>query len=336
MRSFRDMNPVVIGLVSVAVIAALVGAAFMVGILHIFESTYSVKAVFSDASGVRVGDDVRVAGVKVGRVTAIEADRERGNVVIHLAVESAVELGSKATAEVGLDTLLGTRSVHLGGPVVQPYLADVDEDRRIIPIDRTTTPFDVFELTKVGTRAVQATDTERLNRMITQLADVTEGNRHDITRLLTAVADVSAALNERDVQLRQLLDRADTLSGTLAEKDQTLIALLDQSKAILDVVERRRLDIRSTLRDSSVAVDELAGIIARNKAHIDEILTTLHPTIEMLDRRHADLERSLAWLGPGALGLASATSHGPWEDIYIQSLGPNVVTLLQSQLGGAP
>lgn len=336
MRSFRDMNPVTIGLASIGVIAALVAAAFAVGVLHLFEDTYSVEAVFSDASGVRVGDDVRVAGVKVGRVTSISADRDQGAVVIGLVVERSVDLGRKTTAEVSLDTLLGTKSVHLGGPVEPPFLADLDEAARVIPRSRTTTPFDVFDLTKVGTRAAQATDTERLNQMITQLADVTEGNRDDITRLVTAVADVSSALNERETQLRQLLERAEVLSATLAEKDRTLVALLDQSKPILDLVERREPDIRRALRDSAVTVDELGGVLARNKANIDEILTTLHPTIEILERRHADLDRSLAWLGAGALGLASATSHGPWEDIYIQSLGPDVIALLQSQLGGAP
>lgn len=333
MKSFRDRNPITIGIVSVGVITLLVAAAFMVGVLHIFEKAYPVQAVFADASGVRVGDDVRVAGVKVGRVTGVSPDRNKGNVVVDLNVDRSVDLGLETTAAVALDTLLGTKSVHLGGPVVEPYLAGLPAVRRVIPIERTRTPFDIFELTKVGTRAVQATDTERLNRMITQLADVTQGNRDDITSLLASVATVSEALNQRDAELRSLLERADTLSATLADKDQTLVALLDQSKTILDLVDRRQGDIARGLRDGSVAVDHLAGIVATNKSNLDEILTTLHPTVEILDRRQADLNRSLAWLGAGAFGLATATAHGPWEDIYVQSLGPDVVALLQAQLG---
>lgn len=336
MKSFRDRSPVAIGLVSVAVLSVLIAAAFAVGILHVFERTYEVRAVFADAAGVRVGDDVRVAGVKVGRVTDVSPDRSAGNVVVHLVVDASIELGQQTTAEVALDTLLGTKSVHLDGPVEAPFLASLPSESRVIPIDRTRSPFDVFELTKIGTKAVEATDTQRLNKLITQLADVTEGDRGDLSTLLLAVGEVSAALNEREAQLRSLLDRAEQLSATLAEKDATLVALLDQSKAILDVVERREPDIRRLLGDSSVAVDELAGIVARNRANLDEILTTLHPTIDILDRRHPDLQRSLAWLGAGALGLSSATSHGPWADIYIQSVGPDVIVLLQNQLGGQP
>lgn len=336
MKSFRDRNPVAVGLVSLSILSLLVAAAFAVGILRIFEDAYEVRAVFGDASGVRVGDDVRVAGVKVGRVTAVEPDRQAGTVVVRLAVDRGIALGPQTSAEVALDTLLGTKSVHLGGPVVEPYLGSLPAEDRVIPVERTRTPFDVFELTKLSTQTVQDIDTERLNRLITQLADVTEGDRGDLARLLQAVGDVSAALNARETQLRSLLERADQLSSTLAEKDAALVALLDHSKAILDVVERREPEIRRLLGDSSVAVSELAGIVARNKANLDEILTTLHPTVEILDRRHGDLERSLAWLGAGALGLASATSHGPWEDIYIQSVGPDVIALLQSQLGSQP
>ena len=67
MKAFRERNPYVIGIGSVLVIGFFVGLAFMVGILHLLERTYTVKAVFSDAAGVRSGVNVRVAGIKAGR-----------------------------------------------------------------------------------------------------------------------------------------------------------------------------------------------------------------------------------------------------------------------------
>lgn len=333
MKSFADRNPYVIGIVSVLVIAAATGAAFMVGILHLLEPTYEVQAVFKDAAGIRVGDDVRVAGVRAGRVTGVQANPSAGNVIVDMVVDDGVELGPETSAEVALETLLGTKFVRLSGPVVEPYLEALPESRRRIPLERTQTPFDVFELTRIGTQTAQQTDTEKLNRFIRDLADITEGKQETVRQLVEGITSVSAAVNERDAQLRQLFERFESLSGTLAEKDETLVALLDQSQAVLSLVERRKADIAAGLSEGASAFDQLASVITSSRANIDAILDTVHPAIDVLDRRQADLDRSLTWLGPGTYGLALATSHGPWADIYIRSLGPDLVCAFRTTAG---
>lgn len=332
LKSFRDRNPYVIGLVSVAIISVLVGAAFAVGILHLGERAYPVRGVFADAGGIRAGDDVQVAGVKVGRVTGVAADRRNGRVFVDFLVEDGVDLGTEPTAEVALKTLLGTKFLRLDGdvPASGPYLADLPEAERIIPLERTKTPFDVFELTKVGTNTIDATDTEALNRMITQLAAVTEGKHDQIGELLRSVTVMSEAITTREAQLQSLLDRAEVLSATLAEKDETLLALIDQSQEVLDLVNRRRVDIGDALDDGATTVEELSSIVAAHKTSLDLILETLHPTAAILERRAGDLDRTLSWVGSGALGLSKAVSKGPWQEIYIRSVGPDVITLLET------
>jgi phospholipid/cholesterol/gamma-HCH transport system substrate-binding protein len=121
-KAFRERNPYVIGITSVLILGALVGIAFAVGILHLLEKTYPVKAEFSDAAGITSGTDVRVAGIKAGRVTGIKADRANGKVIISMVVNHGVHLGPQTHAEVALETLLGTRYMRLSGPVVKPYL----------------------------------------------------------------------------------------------------------------------------------------------------------------------------------------------------------------------
>jgi phospholipid/cholesterol/gamma-HCH transport system substrate-binding protein len=332
-RSFKDMNPYLIGFVSIAVLSIATGIAFAVGILHLGEKAYDVQAVFADASGIRVGDDIRVAGVKSGRVAKVRADREAGMVVVDLKVASNVKLGPETKAEIALETLLGTKFVRLTGPVVEPYLASVPEERRVIPRERTKTPFDVFELTKIGTRTIEETNTDKFNQFITQLADITEGKQETIRDLLDGIARLSAAINERDVQVRSLLDQADTLSANLAAKDQTLVNLLDQSQAILDYVAKRKGAIAGSLQSSADAITELGRLISVNQASLDSILTTLHPTLALVDRHIGDINQSLGVLGQGSLGLAKAVSHGPWQDIYVRELGTSIVCLLAVELG---
>jgi len=336
MKSFRDRNPYAVGIVSVLVLGGFVSLAFMVGILHLFEKTYTLRGEFSDAGGLAEGDSVRVAGIKAGRVTKIAADRQRGLVVVEFKVNKGVNLGPQTRAEIALETLLGRKFVRLTGTVVRPYLADSGARARTIPHERTKTPFDLFDVVKVGTRSVEATDTEKLNKFISDLATITAGKQQQVHDLLDGLAKVSLAVTERDTQLRQLLDRIDTLSNTLAEKDQTIVSLIDQSQGVLSLVQQRRDDIASALRNSDRLFSGLGGILTTNKSSIDTILQTLHPTLDVLDKRQADLDRALSWLGSGALGLSKAASHGPWADIYVRAVGPDVIGVLGSLLGGGP
>jgi phospholipid/cholesterol/gamma-HCH transport system substrate-binding protein len=327
-KSFRDRNPILIGLGSIGILAVLVSMAFAVGLLHVLERAYTVRGVFSDAAGVRGGDDVRVAGVKAGRVVKVHADREHGNVIIEFKVNDSIDLGRNTRAEVALATLLGTKFLRLSGPVSEPYLKDLPEDQRLIPRERTKTPFDVFELTTLGTRTVQETDTEKLNQLIQQLAAVTEGKEESIRQLLDGIARFSTAISERDQQLRSLLDRADKLSALLADKDDTLTGLIDESQAVLSLVRERRQDVVSGLRSANTAVGQLSGLLSAHETQLDFILDTLHPTIDILDRHQVDVDRTLSWLGHGALGLGKAAAHGPWADVYVRDIQLQLVGLV--------
>lgn len=332
-RSFRDFNPYAVGIVSVLLIGAVVGFAFMVGMLHMLEDTYTVKAVFADAAGTRTGDEVRVAGVKVGRVTKIEADRQHGNVVVSFVVNHGVRLGPDTTAELALATLLGTKFIRLDGAVAAPYLEDLSAEERLIPVERTKIPFDIFDLTTTATRNIQATDNAKLNQLIVSLADVTEGKREEIGALIKGIDDVAGALNSRETQLRGLLDRADRLSALLSEKDATLVELVDQSRAVLQLVSDRRNEIARGLQRGADLTTQLSSVIGDKKSAIDAILDTLHPTLDIVAAHQRTVDRALAWIGPGALGLARAGSHGPWTDIYVRALGPDVVGILGEVLG---
>jgi phospholipid/cholesterol/gamma-HCH transport system substrate-binding protein len=325
MKSFRDWNPFVVGLIGVLLIFGMVGAAF---IPQLLKKSYPVSAVFSDGSGIKAGDDVKMAGVKIGTVTGILPDRRNGNVRVTMKLDEGVTLAADSHAEIALETLLGTKFVRFSGAVRAPFLKDLAADRRIIPVERTKVPFDVFETFKVGTRGIEATDTAKLNTLIRSLADITQGNKEDIARLLTGVTQLSDTLNSREAQLRELLDRVEHLTGVLAEKDQTLVALVDQSKRILDLLNTRRDDISELLRNGNALVAEIARVLDVNKVQLDALLKGLHPTLETVKANQFEVDKLLSIAGPGAKGLALSSSHGPWQDIYVQAVGPDLVALL--------
>jgi phospholipid/cholesterol/gamma-HCH transport system substrate-binding protein len=342
-KSFRDRNPYAVGLVSMLVIGAITGGAFLVGLLHLLEDTYEMEATFTDAAGLRSGDDVKLAGVKVGRVTGIHADREHGLVEVEWVVNTGVDIGEGAGADIALETLLGSKFVRItDASKGDQLMADLPRDERVIPFEdcdgdrcqpRTTTPVDLFDLTRDATERIEATDNARLNQLINQLADITEGKRGTITDLIEGVDTVSTAINERETELDSLLDHADELAANLAEKDQTLVQLIDSSRTILDFLVQRREELAQALGAGSDAVRALSTLIDTNRAQLDAILDDLHPTLAVVDDNMPDLNRTLAVAGPAFYGQSLAGTHGPWLDIYVGGLGPDIIGILEDATG---
>jgi len=339
MRSFRDRNPYAVGLVSTAVIGAITGLAFMVGLLHLLEDTYEMEGTFTDAAGLRGGDEVKLAGVKVGRVTSIEADREHGLVKVEWVVNKGVDIMDGAGADIALETLLGSKFIRITNPREgEALFADLPREERVIPFEecegddrcvpRTTTPVDVFDLTREATERIEATDNEKLNQLINQLATVTEGKRATFTDLINGLDQVSTAINQREGQLDSLLDEADELAANLAAKDQTLVQLIDSSRTILDFLVSRRDELSVALGAGSDAVRSLSILIDTNAAQLDAILDDLHPTLDTVATNLPDLNRGLALAGPAFYGQSLAGTHGPWQDIYVAALGPDIIGIL--------
>ncbi|MEO7428589.1 MAG: MlaD family protein, partial [Acidimicrobiales bacterium] len=316
------------GLISVLLIGAITGAAFLVGLLHLLEHTYSMEGTFTDAAGLRSGDDVKVAGVKVGRVTGIHADRAEGLVEVSWVVNKGVDIKDGAGADIALETLLGSKFIRITNPDTGQMLMErLPANKRLIPyqdcsadgrcIARTTTPVDVFDLTRNATERIEATDNDKLNLLIKQLAEITRGKRGTVTDLIQGIDQVSSAINARETQLKALLDHADELSAHLADKDQTLVQLIDSSRVILDFLVQRRAELATALGAGSDAVRSLSRVIDTNRVQLDAILGDLHPTLAVVHSNLPDLNRALAIAGPAFFGQSLAGSHGPWLDIYV-------------------
>ena len=341
MKSFRDRNPYVVGLVSVLLLGAATGFAFLVGTLNLLENTYSMQGVFSDASGLRGGDDVKVAGVKVGRVTDIEVDRASGNVRVEWEVDKGIDIADEAGAEIALASLLGAKHIRINDPMDGDIMmADLPEEQRTVPLERTKVPFDVFELTRIATEGIEELDTEALNDFLVDLADITDGKAATVDDLLTGIREVGSAINQRDQEFESLLDQADRLSTTLADKDDEIISLLDSSQRILDLIVERRNDLALIFGETADAVEELDRVISDNRAQIDGVLDSLAPTLDVVSANQDDLDRTLAWLGPALLQQSRGGEQGPWQDIFVRGLGPDVLGGLQDVydiiLGGQP
>ncbi len=216
MKSFRDRNPYAVGIVSVLMLGLITAFAFAVGLKGWFKETYEVQAVFSDAAGLRTGNDVRLAGVKVGAVSAVDVDRAHGQVIVTLKLDGGVELSDDATAEIALNTSWRYRAPHR---LRSRRLASSTTWTRTTAPSRSATPAPAH-------RRLRRADPHRhrgrpgaRHRLVAQRPRERPRRRApraaggDLTTLIQSIDDVGRAISTRDAQLGQLIDRADTITG---------------------------------------------------------------------------------------------------------------------------
>ena len=333
-----EMNKRAVGIVCMSVILAGCVMAFAVGTLDLLEDRYEVSAVLPESAGLDSGSLVRVAGVEVGEVTGLHADRDLGQVVVTFEVEDHIKLNrDEARADVALSTLLGGEYIRLSGVGGGgPYLRDLPRDERRIPIQRTSVPFSVNEAFTEATDVVQAVDTDTLNDLVREFADIATDSGPRVERVLSGLEDVARAFNEREGAIRRLLDQSQILTETLAEKDQTLVRLIDAANVVLDEISNRREELAAVFGDGSDVVQRLADILESKRAELDQILNDLDLATDLVDRQQENVDTILAWSGPTYWQVSRITSHGPWIDALPISLGPSVpdtLNRLYPQLG---
>ncbi|MER6576218.1 MlaD family protein [Nonomuraea sp. NPDC001023] len=321
-RSFRDRNKVVVGLVSVAVLGALLVATFLVGNLGLLEGGYYVSGVFVDSGGLRTGNDVRVAGVRVGKVTEVRADYARGNVVVTWKVDDGVRLGRSTRADIALSNLLGGRYVKLTGPVAAPYLDQLPEARRRIPVDRTGVPTLVNDAVNDATRLVRRLDTDAVDDLLTELGRIDTSRRGRVSRLLKNIGDLSDTVSRSEPQLQRLLDNGTKIMDVLERKDRQLGRLIDAVQIMLNELRARRKELRTLLGDGSGLVRSTTRLIDEHERALIRILDDTSAVTSRLSGSGERLNSLLAWAGPTFSGLATMGGQGPWLEAVATGLGP--------------
>lgn len=312
--NFRERSPVLIGIVSIVAISIALTFAFKINDIPAFKKAYEVKAEFADAAGLTPENQVRVAGIKVGTVSSVELDRDR--VVVTMEIENATEIPREAGAEIKLMTLLGTKFVEIDASGAGPFLADGD----VIPLERTAVPYEIYQAANQGTAVLEDLDGPALNKMLEQLAKLTEVAERDVGDALAGLNELASGLNERRDDIKGLLTGARELTGTLAGEGPNIIRLIDASNEVLGSLAGQREEIQTLLEATKQVAGELGDLLHDHRGEIDSILERLHKALVVVDRNLEHVDAAFQYAGPSARYFARVEQQGRWVDIFTCAL----------------
>src|SRR3954469_20387157 len=225
MTPFRGQNKTVIGAAGLTLIVLLLAMAFSADKLPIIGGGKVYQAAFTEAAGLRPSDEVRVAGVKVGKVTAV--DLAGDHVVVHFRVKNA-DFGKNSRADIRIKTVLGRKFLMLT-PDGPGQLSSDD----VIPLTRTSSPYDISEAFQGLASTVGQIDTAQLEKSFRTLADTFRDTPDEVRSSLTGLSRLSRTIASRDQQLQVLLQRSSVVTQVLSERDQDLTAFMSDSRMIL-------------------------------------------------------------------------------------------------------
>jgi phospholipid/cholesterol/gamma-HCH transport system substrate-binding protein len=316
-RPFRDRNPVVIGGVSLTVIAVLVFLAFNAQSLPLIGGGTVYKAQFSEAAGLQPDDPVRVAGVKVGSVEGLSL--EDGAVTVEFRVQDAF-VGDQSQAAIKIETVLGAKYLAL----VPRGSGELDPDQPI-PVERTASPYDVVEAFADLSTTVEDIDTGQLASSFEVLSETFANTPDEVRTSLEGLARLSDTISSRDAQLEQLLSASKKVTDVLADRNGEFTQLILDSNVLLTEVQERRQLIDSILTSTQRLSEQLSGLVADNREALTPALQQLSTVTDILSRNRDNLGATIANFAPYVRVFTNTLGNGRWFDSFVDNLLPGVV-----------
>jgi phospholipid/cholesterol/gamma-HCH transport system substrate-binding protein len=291
----------IIGLLTAGLVVAL---ALNLNNLPVIGAGPTYRADFSDAAGLQVGEEVRIAGVKVSDVSAITL--AGAHVVVAFRVKHQ-RLGRDTRASIEIKTLLGQHFLAVAplGPGTLPAGTE-------IPLDRTTTPVQIVPTVQQLSLRVDALDTDRLAAAFDTLATTLHATAPEVRPALDGLTALSRVIASRDAQVQQLFARARDVTGTVAARDTQIRELINASNQVLEVLDERHTDIHNLLLGTRQLATQLRGLIADNRAQLRPALDHLNTVIDILHRNDTNIDTVLTQLPVFLRLLTNATGNGRW------------------------
>jgi ABC-type transporter Mla subunit MlaD len=289
-------------------------------------NSYKVRAIFDNAGFVIPGEDVKVAGVKVGRIDSLDVTEDnKAAVVLDITDPGYQDFREDAECTVRPQGLIGERfveceptQVRAAGTEPPPELEQIDdgpgEGQYLLPVDRTTTAVDLDQLNEIMRLPVR----QRLSIILSDLGIGVAGRGADLNQVIRRA---DPALKETDKVLKilarqnEVLERlavdSDTILGPLARERRHVSGAIENASAVAQATAERGDALSADIERLPVFLRELTPTMARLGALSDEMT----PVLTDLGAVAPDINRMILELGPfSSAGIPALESLGEAAD----------------------
>lgn len=287
----------------VAAIALLCAAVVIVVRLLPDGDHYQVEMTHS--GGIRTGDKVRIAGLQVGKVLDVRAERD--TVHVEFTLDEGTTITDDTVVEVKLESLLGQRFLGLT-PGQGSNLSPGDT----LPKEQTRDPYTIEEFWLEGAPRIESIDLDALDKALDVLTDDLSAAPGDVRAALTGLGDLANLVNDRDEQIARLIGSTRAVTATVLDQQDEIEKLMDDGELVMAMVQERKEALRVLLRDSRRLSGRLTALAKRATPEVEPALRDLRKVLKVLDEHESELDLVLERLGPTMRVYTNAAGDGPW------------------------
>ncbi|MFE6060420.1 MCE family protein [Streptomyces sp. NPDC056431] len=314
LKPVKERNPVAVAVAGLLFLALVAALAFTMERLPLVGDDTTYSADFSEAAGLDAGDEVRIAGVKVGKVTEVSLDGAKVKVTFEVG---DAWVGDRSTAAIAIKTLLGEKYLAL-----DPLGSDRQDPGTRIPQSRTTSPYDVTQAFEDLSGTVDAIDTAQLAESFETISDTFKNSPPHVRNAATGLSELSKSVSKRDTELARLLANSTKFTKTLQNKKSSFETLIEDGGSLLGELQKRRDAIRALLTGSRALGTELSGVVGDNDRQLGPTLKALSRVTGVLEKNSGQLDKTLALIGPYYRLVGNTLGSGRWFDSYLCGVVP--------------
>jgi phospholipid/cholesterol/gamma-HCH transport system substrate-binding protein len=317
-RTSRDAVKLVIFMVVTTLATGVL--VVLIGNLN-FEKTHQYKAIFTDVTGVVKGDDIRIAGVKVGSVKNVEiVDRTKARVTF--TVRKATPVTQSSTATIRYRNLVGQRYI-----AVTQGVGDTTplRENATIPISRTQPALDLTTLFNGFKPLFAALTPADVNKLSYELIQVFQGEGGNIEGLLRSTGSVTQTLADRDQLIGDVITNLNVVLETIGDRDQQLSNLIVQLRNFVSGLDQDKDAILNSLDSVSALTRETADITTGIRPGLVSSIKELRQVATNLNQGREEIDRALQILPIKLEKIGRTAIYGSFFNFYLCEFQAKVI-----------
>jgi phospholipid/cholesterol/gamma-HCH transport system substrate-binding protein len=285
------------------------------------ESKYS--AIFNDASSLKSGDAVKVAGVRVGSVSSVKLQPDN-SVVVGFAADRGIVLTSGTKAAVRYLNLVGDRYLEL---LDSPGSTKIAPPGSVIPADRTEPALDLDLLLGGLKPFVQGLNPQAVNGLTNSLISILQGQDGNLESLFSKTSAFSNSLADNSQTVQQLVDNLNTVLATIAVDGDKFSGAVDRLEKLITGLAQDKDPIGDAITALDAGSASLTDLLTEARAPLAGTVDQLARLAPILDDDKATLDIALQKAPKNYRKLVRLGSYGSWINQYLCGMSFRVTDL---------
>ncbi|GAA3518767.1 MCE family protein [Nocardioides daeguensis] len=284
------------------------------------------KAVFDDVSGLAAGDEVRIAGVDVGKVTEIDVQADN-TVLVTFTVDKGQQLTTGTYATIQYRNLIGDRVIQLTRDEKTP--GETMALGGTIPATQTASALDLDTLLNGFKPLFAGLNPTQVNELSGQLIQVLQGQQSSVATLVNHVASFTTTIGSREELIGEVIRNLNSVLGTFNDRKETVGLMIDRLDALLTGLDKQDTQILDAAAQIGAFADRTSILATRARGDLRADLQGLAVTARGVNKNADTLDAVLDKLPIHYDKLQNTSSYGNFFNFFL--CGVRVQTGLSSE-----